>query len=176
VVNNDQTRTQEDEVIFSAEYSFPRVLTGTVLFGFCLFLVIGAAYLDLLRKDYTGAGLLLFLALISLYGVLDLIFFGELRFYHDRVTGLSLFGRKTIYYSTASVEGPFNLCHTIFQSKENGKRVRMRLPTVYHSLLFPSATARQIETIMDYLTQDKNKNPRKFKKTTLPREIIRQQV
>ena len=148
----------------------------TAVFGFCLFLVIGAAYLELLRKDYTGAGLLLFLALISLYGVLDLIFFGELRFYHDRVTGLSLFGRRTIYYSTASVEGPFNFCHTIFESKENGNRVRMRLPIVYHSLLFCSATAKEIETIMYYLTQDGRNNRRKFKKKTLPREIMRQQV
>jgi hypothetical protein len=112
---------------------------------------------------------------------LDSVFLNEITFYQDRVVKVwSLFGERTIYYSRASVKSPrlydraLSSAHIIFESKDDGRPVRWRLPILYHSFFFPSEVAKQIDVILDYLTEEviEENNPKKFKKFWLPKKIM----
>lgn len=119
------------------------------------------------------------MGLSALVVSLECILFEQLLFYQDRVVkSWYLFGRRTIDYSNASVSDPqkhmrwLSTSHMIFESKDNGKPVALRLPIQYFDFFFPPRTAKAIEMIMDYLTAETGTTPRKFKNLTLPKGVV----
>lgn len=177
MVENEQLSAQEDEVAFRAQYSLLKICFSILVCIFPLLILFGAAYLAIAAGKYVPAVACLFLAVIILMLPLEGIFVKHLLFYRGRIVKVwYLFGQKTISYSEASVKKPdmpwLSSVHFVFQSRDNGKPVPMRLPIHYHSFFFASDTAEKIEAIMDYLTDDKQNNPRKFKRFTLPVEVV----
>jgi hypothetical protein len=177
---SDQTNLRKDEILFAAESHTTKVLLCVMIVGwFPLLMAFGGAYFAFVREDYFGGALLWFFGFIMLYVPLDAIFFKELLFYQDRVVKVwHLLGQKSIPYSRASVKGPdwymrwLSSAHHIFESKDDGKPIPMRLPLLYHSFFFTPKTRKRIEMIMDYMTEDKENNPRKFRKSVLPKEVM----
>ncbi|MFZ5866838.1 MAG: hypothetical protein ACOYXY_13225 [Thermodesulfobacteriota bacterium] len=181
MANTDQIPVQANDVVLSAEYFGPKVwlvIIVLVIPVMCFFSAI--AYLSILDGTYTGS-LALLVAASALIIALDSLFLKEIVFFQDRVMkAWHLLGQRTIYYSKASVTDPrvhmgwlsSSGVHYIFESNENGKPVRWRIPIGYIPFFFPSDTARTINMIMDYMTEDKENNPKKFKKAMLPKEVI----
>ena len=179
---NDQMNAQADEVIFRATYSALKLSVSMILAWVPFFLIFGGlAYDSMAKKEYWSLGLILFALGCGLYFLLDSMLFKELLFYQDRVVKIwYLLGQKTIHYSSASAAAPHwshrgwlsGSPNSIFESKDNGKRVLFRLPIMYCTFFLHSYMAKKIEGIIDYLADDKESNPRKFKKSTLPREVV----
>lgn len=180
MVDKSEISANGDEVIFSAQYSSFRVwFSFLTAFTFLLTLLIAGACFAIRDGNYLGGGALAFVAACGALFILDAIFFKELLFYGDRVAKVwHLFGQRTISYSNASVSFPqwymrwISSAHHIFESKENGRPVPLRLPIMYNAFFFPADTWERIDTIVNYLTQDDDNNPKKFRKTKLPKEII----
>jgi hypothetical protein len=178
MVDKDQITKLEDEIIFSARYSPFRVWIMVMVVALLpMWLLFRVCYLDLLRGKYMDAFIVSVLPLLMLLVTLDSIFFKELLFYQDRVVKVwHLFGRRTIYYSAGKVVDPPHSWRWIFsyhhiRETRIGKNFVIQIPILYIAWLFPSAAAAKIETIMDYLTQDIEDNPRNFKRATLPKEV-----
>jgi hypothetical protein len=184
VSDDYQVNVPADDIIFAARYS-PRKLWFYIIafFTFPLVLMFVGVCLALAQKNYRGAVAGLTLGSVILLVFLEAIFFKELLFYRDRVMKVwHLFGQKTIPYTRANVKRPdwymrwVSSAHHIFESEEDGRPIRMRLPLLYHSSFFPPKTATKIEMIMDYMTEDKENNPRKFRKSILPKEVVLQEL
>lgn len=179
MVNGRHINSSTDEIIFSAEYCpFKVCISAIIPMGFFLLIVLGAAYFAILDSNYIGAGLLLFLGACAVKFVLAAIFFGKLLFCQDRVVKVSHFFKpKTIYYASAVFSDPgwgVPFCRTrvIFDSDSRARPVRWRLPISYEVSCFASDTAKNIEIIIDYLTEDQKADPRRFRKSALPKDII----
>jgi len=143
-----------------------------------MLLCVGGAYLAALEGKYRGLATLLLPAAILPF-LLDSVLFKEILFYQDRVVKIwHFFGKKAIRYSNGSVSFPewymrwLSSAHFIFESKENGRPVPMRMPLLYNAFFFSVDSAKQIEKIMAYLTEYDERHLRKFKKATLPKEVL----
>ncbi len=99
MVDNEQTATQKDQVIFSARYSLFRVWFTIIAHSPFLLLVFYVVIRCAMKGDYMSAALLSLVATPALLLVLDSIFFGQLVFYQDRVVKEWHFlGQRTIYW------------------------------------------------------------------------------
>ena len=179
MVENEQLKTQDDEIIFSARYSVSRVwLLLIVVAVFPTWLLFSVVYLDLVRGRYIDALLFSILPLLMLLFTLDSVFFKELLFYQDRVVKVwHIFGNRTIYYVAGKIVDPPRYWRWVLsghhiRETRPGKNFVIQIPILYVGSMFPSTTVQKIETIMDYLTQDVENNPRTFKKASLPKEVI----
>lgn len=169
----------EDEIIFSARYSLLRVWFSVIVaFLFPMYLFFYAAYAEVLRGAYILAATCCLMGCVILLMTLDAILFKALLFYADRVVKVwHLFGRRTIYYSRAKVIGPpkgyewVSSGHAIRETR-TGRDFLLQVPISFMAFFFSSGTSKKIASILDYLTGDKEKNPRISTKSILPAEVI----
>jgi hypothetical protein len=167
-----QTQTHEDEIILSARYSPLRVWFWLIIiFPLPALPFFYIAYACMRDGNYIGGAFVILLCAGLLIFALDALFFERLLFYQDRVVKVwRLFGRRTLYYSRASItQNEESIARYIVESYEDGSSVRFRLPIMYIARLFPRETTKRIGIIVDYLTEDNRKGSRKFKKSTLPK-------
>lgn len=183
MADNDQANAQADDIVFSARYSRFKVWISIIVAILpVMFLSFGAAYLCMLRGKYLGAVALSLIGSCGLLFVLDSALFKGIEFFGDRVTKLwYVFGSRTVQYSSGMAKAPdwymrlLSSAHFIVEVKDDGRPVPLRLPIMYYAFFFPSDTAKKIEMIIDYLTEDTENNPRKFKRSMLPKEFMVQE-
>jgi len=178
MVNDDQMKTHDDELVFSARYSPFRVWVMVIFIAmFPIWVFLRVSYLNLLRGEYLNAFLFSAPLLLMIYFTLDSILFKELLFYSDRVVKIwHFFGRRTIYYRRAKVIHPpwylRWLGHAIRETRENGKDLLMQMPVSYVACFLRADSIKMIGKILDYLTEDTENNQKPFRKARLPKEVI----
>jgi hypothetical protein len=177
--DDEQTKTEQGEIIFSARYSVLRVWSMVIVVAmFPTWIFCYLLYIDVVHEKYIHAFFVSVLLLLMLLFTLDSILFKELLFYQDRVVKVwHIFGSRTIYYVAGKIVDPPRYWRWVLsghhiRETRSGKNFVLQIPVLYIGSMFPSTTARKIETIMDYLTQDVQNNPRNFKKASLPKEVI----
>ena len=104
MVDVEQAKTKEDEIVFSARYSTFRVWAVLILiYGpfMPIFFLIG--HFSISRGEYVGILSYLLCAAGSLIA-LDSVFFKEILFFQNKIVKVwYLFGERTIYYLQASL-------------------------------------------------------------------------
>lgn len=176
--DDEQTKTEQDEIIFSARYSVFRVWFMVIVVEmFPTWILCYLLYIDVVKGRNIHAFFVSLLLLLMFLLALDSMSFKELRFYQDRVVKIwHIFGSRTIFYRTAKVIDPPSylrwLSYAIRETEENGKDLLLQMPVSYVACLFPSDSSKMIGKILDYLTEDTENNPRTFKKVGLPKEVI----
>jgi hypothetical protein len=168
----------QNEIVYTGCYSKWRMYISLLIqIPFYLTLVIGTIIFCINDKEYVRAFLLTLMFLLPCILITsDSILFKELIFYRDKVTKLwYLFGSRTIYYGNAKIVGPprnmkwLSSAYQIRENNDKGKTILKQIPILYISFFFPSKTSKAIKEIGDFLTDDKESNPRLFKKTNLQR-------
>jgi len=170
------TKIHADEIVYTACYSKWRMyISLLIIMPFYLTLLIGTIIFCINDKEYVKALLLILIMLLPwIVIILDSILFKELVFYSDRVTkSWYFFGSRTIYYKHAKIVGPprnmkwLSSAYQIRETNDNGKTILKQIPILYISFFFPAKTSNSISEIGDFLTGDKENNPRPFNKTNL---------
>jgi hypothetical protein len=188
VMQNAPIDSAEDEVVFSAKYSIGNVsaILVTWCLSVCLFVYLwhGATH-DIAYDIYDGivvgeldpiyllalGSIMLILLLPFLLLALNPLCFKEIIFYPNRVeTVRRIFRGKTIYYSNGMVErGTLLPGYLIEELPEKGQLKSIPFLYAFELFFFPSEAGREIETILDYLTDDLSKKKlRPFKRFILP--------
>jgi len=178
---NSQTRLTEehhDETVYTGSYSkWKMYISLLITMPLYLTLIIGTIIFCINDKEYVKALLLILILLLPwIVILLDSILFKDLVFYSDKVSkSWYFFGSRTIYYKYAKIVGPprnmkwLSSAYQIRETNDNGKTILKQIPILYISFFFPSKTSKTIREIGDFLTDDKENNPRPFKKTNLQR-------
>ncbi len=186
MVLNAPIDAAQDEVIFSAKYSFKRVCV--ILTIYCLLMSGWFGFAcpivdDIYDGIVAGEGLLHFLLLgslliLPLLPVLDFglnpLFFREIIFYPNRLKIVRrILGCKTVYYSNGTVEkGTMRDGYIIEPVPEKAHAQRTRFFYDIELLFFASEAAAPFRKILDYLSDDSSqKKLRVFKRSMLPRDV-----
>ncbi len=179
-MNSQTTPTKEhqDEIVYTACYSkWKMYISFLIMMPLYLTLLIGTIVFCINDKEYVKALLLILIFLLPCIVIIsDSILFKDLVFYSDKVTkSWYLFGSRTICYQSAKIVGPpkykewLSSAYQIRETNEFGKTILKQIPILYISFFFPSKISKTIREIGDFLTEDKENNPRPFKKTNLQR-------
>ncbi len=176
---NSQTtpaKEPQDEIVYTACYSKWRMyISFLIMMPLYFTLAIGTIIFMIIDKKFIGALLWILIFLLPMTVLtLDSILFKELVFYSDKVTkSWYLFGSRTIRYQAAKIVGPprnfewLSSAYQIRETNEFGKTILKQIPILYISFFFPSKTSKTIREIGDFLTEDKENNPRPFKKANI---------
>lgn len=177
--DDEQTYTEENEIIFSARYSPSKVwFTIITLFMFPMWILLSSAYHLTLKGQYSIATGCSLLGTAILLFTLDSLLFKELLFYRNRVVKVWRFlGQRTIYYSRAKVTGSstsYRYFLRVFQIKESqiGKALFIQVPISCIFFFFPPDVRNKISNIIDYLADDTSTGLKMFNKSSLPKEVI----
>lgn len=177
MVNGERDKPPADQIILKTKFSGSFFRFSQMATLFIIGIMFYAAYVHLLRGSYQRGVILILIVLLLVLMALRGTLTKEFLFYQDRVVQVwYLFGKRTIYYSRAQVEGPFfpwpAKGYQIKEIKEEGKVPLRQIAISFGIRSMPPETIENIEAIFDYLTEDTKNNLRRCKKVTLPREVI----
>ncbi len=177
-----ETSTANNELllIYIAKYSKLKMIMSLILIiPLPLYLMMQVSYVNYIENDYVYFVCFLLLSFLLIVIAVDSLLFNTLAFYKDRVVKTWFFlGSVNIYYSRAKVIDPpsclkfFSSAHQIRKTDDSGKTLLRQIPIFYMSFFFNAKDKRIIENIMDYLTGDKQNNPRVFKQSILHKEVV----
>lgn len=179
-MNSQTSPTKEHQVerVYAACYSkWKMYISLLIMMPLYFTLTIGTIIFLINDKMYIGALLWITILLLPMIVLtLDSILFKDLVFYNDNVTkSWYLFGSRSICYQYAKIVGPpkyfewLSSAYQIRETNDNGKTILKQIPILYISFFFSSNASKTIRDIGDLLTDDKENNPRPFKKTNLQR-------
>jgi hypothetical protein len=187
VIQNALIDAAQDEVVFTAQYSFTRLSVILGIYWLLMWRWLGFTYdvaHHICEGIVSGEGLLHFLLLGSIllllltpvlgFGLNPLLF-KEFIFYPNRLGIVRrIFRSKTVYHSNAVVEkGTLTAGHLIYEAREKGKPQQTPFFYDIYTSFFSSEAREEIENIFDYLTDDSSqKNPRIFKRRMLPLDVL----